>query len=351
MKIKNYFLLCLVAMMAVTACKKSGTPPPPIKIDTDVYVMGQIKVGTNDVVAYWKNGVLTKLSDTTKNCEPIGKIFVNGSDVYAAGFYDSTRRVPLYWKNGKETRLSMPDSVHLAEIHNITVNNNSVYVIGMIFGPHKASNVYWKDTDMPVQPQQLQDFDVNAVAVNGTEVDIAGDTYIAAISGTTSAYLKGDVIQPSTDNLRGKALSIALDGSDIYTAGYTIDTKLCKATYWKNGVPTYITNGSSNENIYAMALKDQAVYTAGHITANGKVVATCWKNTTPYANLALEANTTSSDATGIAVVGDGNDVYVSGYIYNGTSSKAVSWKNGVKTTLPRGINAIGIAVVTHLHNN
>src|SRR5579862_3184406 len=108
MKFKTYSFL-LIAFLAITACKKSSTPTPPKNID--VYVAGNIYpvsgIYPGSIAAYWKNGLITKLTDSSSNADAEAIVVSNG-DVYVAGYTTalSGNERATYWKNGKEIHLS-----------------------------------------------------------------------------------------------------------------------------------------------------------------------------------------------------------------------------------------------------
>src|ERR1700754_5098805 len=115
MHCKNIFLLAAFFALVLSACQKSGTnpdpsskpsqPPPTIPPHTgpDIYVAGYITAQNgHPVAAYWKNGILTKLSDSTLVSQA-SAIIVQGSDIYVAGISSSANQsntTVTYWKNG-----------------------------------------------------------------------------------------------------------------------------------------------------------------------------------------------------------------------------------------------------------
>jgi hypothetical protein len=65
----------------------------------DTYVSGYYYTNGNRTAAYWKNGVLTTLSDKYVSSWASG-IAVAGNDVYVVGTIYDTKTFPVYWKNG-----------------------------------------------------------------------------------------------------------------------------------------------------------------------------------------------------------------------------------------------------------
>lgn len=144
---------------------------------------------------------------------------------------------------------------------------------------------------------------------------------------------------PRLDNTRkANVLSIAVDGSDVYTAGYSTDTTgLRRACYWKNGTLYPTAPANSQTCFYGIA-----------IAANGDVY-TCGSGGTGspsdpyYAGYCVNGGTAvllngisgGKDSEALAMVISGTDVYICGYSRD-SSDVAVPgyWKNGYWTALP-----------------
>jgi hypothetical protein len=95
----------------------------------DVYICGNI-----DYHAYvWKNGVSTKLSDSSSSF--VFGLFMAGTDVYIAGTENGKA---VYWKNGIKTVLSTQSSF----AYGIAVSGTDVYVVG---NENWNTAVYWKN--------------------------------------------------------------------------------------------------------------------------------------------------------------------------------------------------------------
>jgi hypothetical protein len=115
---------------------------------------------------------------------------------------------------------------------------------------------------------------------------------------------------------------VFVSGTDVYVAGYYTNADLNQAAvYWKNGamVPLHDTaTGSAQAN--AITVSGSNVYVAGWVN-EGTQYATVWKDGVPTTLYNLDV----SEGLGIAV--SGLDVYVAGYYVD--SGKVVScwWKN------------------------
>ena len=310
-RFKNYTYLFLIGLFALTACKKNGTPAPkptPVKsdttitaIDSNVYFIGTVTgnyPNNSTVPTFWKYGAANLIPNdlSTFGSTPYG-IALNGTDVYMAGAtHLGVYEIATIWKNGVASLLATTAAGSIAQA--ITVNNNTVFTAGW----QTVSNGSQQATSW----------------ANGIPTSVTPD------NSTTSS----------------NAFAIAIDGSDVYMAGFIFDSykKYSEAVYWKNGTETILSTSQFSSQANAIAVSGGNVYVAGYI--NG--VATLWTNgvAVPLTNSPL-----TSMANAIAI--SGSDVYVSGYV-NGA---AAYWKNGVMTTLqgsqtglPFGVVANAIAI-------
>ena len=136
---------------------------------SDIYATGFITGANNSAVAaYWKNGVVTKLSSATVNANAMA-IAVNGTDVYVAGYILDPNNNPTatLWKNGVATTLGGLKS--MASI--IAINGNDVFIAGDDSGP-----VYWKNGQKKALPLNSPFAFISSIAFKGTDVFIGGYT-------------------------------------------------------------------------------------------------------------------------------------------------------------------------------
>jgi hypothetical protein len=173
---------------------------------------------------------------------------------------------------------------------------------------------------------------VASLSSDSAAVYVAGGLFVQdPVTGKQILYAicwKNGVPTALATNYRSFGTCVALEGNDVYVGGSTSTaTTFDQATYWKNGHPVTMTDGSTNAQVYGLAINGQDVYAAGFTTDNsGFPVATCWKNGVA---ITLAPGGFYSVANGIAI--SGNDVYVVGEFMNGhlDSATVIVWKNGV----------------------
>jgi hypothetical protein len=99
--------LGLAACDSPTGGGSSASPPPGGDPAVTVHTAGQYIVGDNFKAAYWKNGTRTDPAvpegTTSSRADSIA---VSGSDVYIVGYANNSPATAWYWKNGVITSLS-----------------------------------------------------------------------------------------------------------------------------------------------------------------------------------------------------------------------------------------------------
>src|SRR5579862_5229368 len=94
MRLKYQLLLAAFVLVAIASCSKKSTSDPtpdnkqtlpPTNTSPDVYTAGYVIASNGKTVAtYWKNGVATRLGDSTLS-SAANEIVVDHNDVYVAG--------------------------------------------------------------------------------------------------------------------------------------------------------------------------------------------------------------------------------------------------------------------------
>lgn len=117
-----------------------------------------------------------------------------------------------------------------------------------------------------------------------------------------------------------------VSGTDLYVTGSTKNTTF-RATYWKNGTPTHLTDDIREAIGRAIFVQGNDVYVTGYEKNTESVkVAKYWKNGEAFN---LTDGTKDAEGMSIAVLGD--DVYVSGF-ETATAGPHI-WKNGVRMNI------------------
>ena len=127
-----------------------------------------------------------------------------------------------------------------------------------------------------------------------------------------------------------EATAIAVNGNDVYIAGYIISPKGHHvATVWRNGTAIMLDNSGLSSGANGIALNGNDLYIAGFSGPS----AVYWKNGLVTKLTFEDATSVGSGANAITIVGA--DVYVAGGTYNDNGYPiAIYWKNGVGRLLP-----------------
>src|SRR6185312_3540415 len=117
MRLKIYFF-ALIGIAFISSCKKAdlGSLKTPSKTalsatdSADVYAVGYTYASTKfiQVAAYWKNGVIHKISDSTGNAY-LEAVAAHDTDVIMAGTQehpDNSAYTAFYYRNGQKVVLS-----------------------------------------------------------------------------------------------------------------------------------------------------------------------------------------------------------------------------------------------------
>jgi hypothetical protein len=171
--------------------------------------------------------------------------------------------------------------------------------------------------------------------VPDVDVYLAGSEDKAAGNSVAWYWKNGVKTALSDGSTRASAYAIAVLGNDVYVAGmeYNVGKEpnlKHLACYWKNGVRTVLFDGNPFGVVSDLIVSGNDVYIAGK--SESEEVFYYWKN---GVKTALSGGSASARAWAIAV--SGNDVYLAGEEGNTVrNSVAWYWKNGVKTALSDG---------------
>ena len=152
----------------------------------------------------------------------------------------------------------------------------------------------------------------------------------------------------TTDYKSGRARAIAVEGDNIYVAGFGTwlsytSGQLPYGVLWKNGIPADRDSMNLNDTyeLYSLAVSNNDVFMAGW---GPRAEATYWKNENRIAlTPAYNPPNLNILATATSIAVSGNNVYVSGSQYEQLSATggwsnvfAEYWKNGNQVKLTDG---------------
>jgi hypothetical protein len=287
-----------------------------------------------ETVAVWAGGsvkakqigkavITAKYKNETTTCEVTVE-----PNVYLAGFQDpdGMNRTATYWKNGQAIALT-DQAGNYADAWSICVDQGNIYVAGQVFSGNSAKAIYWKNG-------------VGVLLSNGSSKGNAesifvdqGNVYVAGWDDMVAKYWKDGVPTVLSNNATARAIYVA--NNNVYVAGM----KYPKGVYWVNG-QEFILPADGVTYIKAIYVSGNDVYVAGEvITDQKKPVAQYWKNGVP---VALTEGKTEASLNSIWIYG--TDIYAAGSEQDVRGvNHAKYWKNGVPTALD-GEEATGITV-------
>ena len=282
-------------------------------------------------------------------------------DVYVAGYvsnYSDTYNdigYPTYWKNGNPVKIDsdLPNTDYGyvgGRAVSIAVSGSDVYVsgIGRSIGPYRESyaGLFWKNNIREVFNVE----ELTSLKVSNSDIYAVG--FRSGVWGTgdpATYYKNGDPIDILDGSAGSDATSIAVSGNDVYVAGVSITGSVYNgpqhlfAKYWKNGNPVKLTDGTKNAYASSIAVSGTDVYVAGFEYNGSFSIAKYWKN----GNLVKNLTDGSTDAEANSIAVSGNDIYVGGTQWDGNKITnangntyrnpiAKYWKNGNPVNLTDG---------------
>jgi len=347
MKLKPICIAAVCSTFSIISCKKNNDTVVVPEAPAVVYVAGT-EYGTGNsnhsIAKYWQDGVAHIPNvDTTKDSEGYS-VFVNGNDVYLAGFsYDLTNSHPVAkcWKNGTDILLPVNNYSSIAK--SVFVSGTDVYVAGYEQNGTNYVAKYWKNGVATNLTNGSYRAVATAIFVSGNDVYVAGNERNANGNLIAKYWKNGVETVLSSDGalytLYAEASAITVTGNDVYIAGneYDQSTGFHIAKHWKvsNGAAPQLTNltsGTSDAYASGVAVSNNKVYLA--ITTNfgtNGYLATGWKD-----GVASNLGNSTEDSYANAIAVKGNDVYVAGFEEtpgNNPNEIAKYWKNGVGVNL------------------
>lgn len=312
----------------------------------DIYMAVNIsnQKSGNTTVGYWKNGLLTPISEENNNTAAVS-LSVDGENIYTAGYFDNQA---AYWKNDQLIQLTnkpdIGDAVSVASVgghlyvagKERKIRRYSTYNGGFIDMP-----TVWKDgtptrlTNLTLET--IGDHENRIAGVIAMTVDNNGDIYMVGNEpgpdATIHYWKNGQKVKELVD-IPVSPVNMYIINGDFYVVG--VLGRNGKAAYWKwsKGKTELITLTTADDSkADALAVSGNDVYVAGHEGGVGKY----WKNGRPVTLAGGPLNFMGT--YGLAVLG--SDVYVTGPDVDGNTK---CWKNGKEFIVLPGMSVAGIVV-------
>jgi hypothetical protein len=328
MRTKHLLLFIFVIVLTTSACLKGYNPVPQKPLAVDVYTAGYTTASNSSLVAtYWKNGVATKVGDSSMNSVAYS-ITVSGGNVYMAGYtkIQTGNQIACYWKNGILTKLG--DGSTPTRAYSIVVSAGDVYVAGTS-GNIGSTAVYWKNGVVTLLGDNSSFSGADAIAVKGNNVYVVGysnNNYATFWQNGKDTILNANDI--------GNAADIALYGSDIFITGFVGSSG--GAIFWKNGMPVSLPEDGAPLVANAIAVNGTGLYVSGN---NDGQYGVYWRNGV--------LNKLASGTLVDDIAANGYDIYLAGAQTDASAgtSNAVYWKNGTVVNLAKNAEAHSIVVV------
>jgi hypothetical protein len=250
----------------------------------DIYVGGNQFINNHSIAKYWKNGVIANLTDTSKDSY-INAAAISGNNIYFAGYEnDGNHKIAKYWKNGQGVNLT--SGVNDAKVLAITVSGNDVYAVGWESNGTVEVAKYWENGTAVNLTDGSKNTEAGSIAVSGNDIYILLTEYTQsdpclfcgrAITGTATFMIwkNGSIIKTAGQNQAFSAITVS--NNVLYSAG-SVGNGM---GYFKNETPFNLTNGNSDAQASGIAIWGTDVYVTGYENVSGHNVPTYWKNGVP----------------------------------------------------------------------
>jgi len=351
----KFYLTLLIAIIALSACKKDHKPitiSKP-KHDTAVYIVGFDAFNTLDstIACYWKNGVITKLA--TMNSYAFA-VAAKDSNIYIVGYTSIFPSAPdnaAYWKNGKINYL--PNGSIGSRACAITLSGNDVYIAGDLEkNAVSGQAAYWKNGVLTTLTDTATRSYTTGIAVSGNDVYVSGKLFSPTGNSTPVYWKNGVMTKLDNESAFANATAVAVNGNDVYIAYYTATSGDLIGYYWKNGSVTQLVNSRQPPIITTdITINNNDVYITGFVSVvpPGRSIATYWKNNVPQLLFITGDSDGYNSHIANQVIVFQNNIYTVGYYTLPPTgiTNAYYWKNGTPIKLSNDYSyangAVGVA--------
>ena len=353
---EDYVYFILPDGTKVTVPRIGGGTDPGPSVPHILYAAGQELVPNQShyYAAIWKDGKRFLLTDGSADGFCNG-ICIDGSDAYVVGceavgkliddgYYDPYRQnVGILWHfrvgdEGTIDRTTLSDGELPTSPVAVAAASGNVYATGFETLENSSRKViYWKNGQMEYLTDGATDARPYCILADGDDVYIGG--YIQPAdnkSGGIARIWKNGVAQDLNDgSTLAKVNALCMDNGVLYAAGAEkVSGGRWKGVLWKDGQPAYFTEEVGTE-VTGLHVKNGKYIIEGNMTDDsGKIVTCIWTNDGVQI---LSENIALCQGTSLAVAG--NDVYVSGNIYDfdyiamEEVYRSPVWKNGTEMSL------------------
>lgn len=199
-----------------------------IDLNDKVIIGGTIKLPTEEVPVYWKEGELFFLClapNTYRGC--VNAIYSNGNNIYCAGHcsLDKNVNIPGYWKNDKWFALPvLNNNFQNVYVHDIKSVNSTIIISGScIDDNYRNIPCYWFNDKINILnlPNEYLESIPDQILVHNNDIYIAG-YYIDVNHKYIPGYWKNNkwIQLEKNDNVRMlKANDICIKNNDVYVVG------------------------------------------------------------------------------------------------------------------------------------
>jgi hypothetical protein len=316
MRLNHYFFYPAIALAGLISCKKQNSKP---NNGPDIYVAGTISYPYNNpasIAVYCKNNIAHKLTGQSAGAIDM---LLNDTDLYVAGYSlqpSNSMISAIYWKNGVPFTMGANDGATA-----IALNGNNLYVAFTGASVHGFDQpYYWQNgTFNPLTDGAAEAF-TKGMLVNGSDIYVTGASAnnYGDDDNIEATYWKNGVITKLVNSTYASSMAnaITIQGTDVYVAGYVYAADGYEVVYWKNGTMVKLAANSEGGNAFAIAVQDTNVYVAGYLNQK----ATYWKN-------GIQTSLSNGSINSIAI--SGSDVYFAG----NDNLHACYWKNGTEVQM------------------
>lgn len=216
---------------------------------------------------YWKNNVQVTLPVASGSQGFTSGIASVGGDVYTSGTEQdaSGNNIATYWLN--QTEIPLTDSSTTANTSGIAVAGADVFVAGNVANlqDHIYHATLWKNGVKDNLPDSPNGSNAYRVTLVNSDVYVAGKVTTGSTLSSIPAYWKNDSLKLLNlgPGEQGVAVSVAVFGTDVFVAGFVTRNAISVATFWKNGAPFYLTDGTQNGSASDVTIFGSDVYICG----------------------------------------------------------------------------------------